>query len=316
MICPFDKAYTLHCGESLETMSSLDSESVNCIITSPPYYGLRDYGVDKQIGRESNPQEYINKLVETFREAKRLLTHDGTCWVNIGDTYAANRSYQVSSTKEGNKHSPDQSKSGSSKVPVGLKPKDLIGIPWMLAFALRADGWYLRSDIIWHKPNVMPSSVKDRVTTSHEYLFMLTKNERYYYDMESIQEESSCAGAVISLGKKSFSRGQALGAGVTPTGNGNADTYTVKPMRNKRSVWSITTKPFKGAHFAVFPESLIEPCVLAGCPIGGTILDPFTGSGTTGVVALKNGRKFVGIELNTEYVELAKKRIEAVSGHG
>lgn len=262
-------------GDALEQLRMLESESIHTCITSPPYYNLRDYGAEGQIGVENTPEEYIGRLVNIFREVRRVLRDDGTLWVNIGDTYAANRTYQVRQTKETEGHVFQR----GSKVPNGCKQKDLIGVPWMLAFALRADGWYLRQDIIWQKPNCMPESVKDRCTKSHEHIFLLTKSPKYYFDHEAIKEP--------------------------------AKNRVESDMRSKRDVWIIPTHPFKDAHFATFPEKLVEPCILAGSPDGGTVLDPFTGSGTTGVVAKKYGRNFVGVELNPEYRDMAVKRINA-----
>lgn len=274
-------------GDCMDHLKQLPDLSINCCVTSPPYYGLRDYGVDGQIGLEDTPDGYIARLVGVFGEVKRVLRDDGTLWINIGDSYAANRTYQVPSTKGGAKHGPGQAAGGKgSRVPDGMKSKDLIGIPWMLAFALRKDGWYLRQDIIWHKPNVMPESVKDRCTKAHEYIFMLTKSEKYHFDSESIKEDAA--------------RYQ------------NADgTAREGGKRNRRSVWTIPTKPFKEAHFAVFPPALIEPCIKAGCIEGGTVLDPFGGSGTTGEVTSYLGRKAILIELNPEYAKIAAKRCNA-----
>ena len=297
-------------GDALTTLKKLPDDFVQCCVTSPPYFNLRDYGVEGQIGREQTPEEFIDKLVEVFNEVKRVLKPDGTCWINIGDTWAANRTYQVPSTKGGKKHSESQANGGSgSKVPPGYKSKDLIGVPWMLAFALRKAGWYLRQDIIWHKPNAMPESVKDRCGKSHEYVFLLSKSEKYYFDYQAIQEDSLNAGQTVKLGEKSFSKGQAKGANVAESGSALSDTYTVKDKKNKRSVWSITTKPLKEAHFAPFPKDLVEPCILAGTKEGDIVLDPFGGSGTTGLVAQELGRKCILIELNPEYVEIANRRV-------
>jgi DNA modification methylase len=302
-----DKEGDIYHGNALDVLHKMPDESVNCCVTSPPYYGLRDYGQAGQIGLESTPDEYVGNLVAIFREVRQVLTADGTLWLNLGDSYAANRSYQVHNTKGASGHT----YSKGSKVPDGLKQKDLIGIPWMVAFALRADGWYLRQDIIWHKPNPMPESVTDRCTKSHEYIFLLSKSERYYYDLESVKESALNHGKLISIGKKSFSRGQALGAGVSQSGNGTADTYLVPAGKIRRSVWNVSTRPFSGAHFATFPPKLIEPCILAGCPEGGTVIDPFFGSGTTGVVAYEHNRRFIGIELSQAYLdEIAIPRIE------
>lgn len=302
--------FKIKVGDCLESLKSLPDNSIQCCVTSPPYFNLRDYGIEGQIGRENSPKEYIQRLVDVFAEVKRILKPNGTLWVNIGDTWAANRSYQVPSTKGGAKHSPAQGNGGTgSKVPEGLKPKDLIGIPWMLAFALRDAGWYLRQDIIWQKPNAMPESVKDRCVKSHEYVFLFSKSEKYYFNYEAIQEDAANAGKTVKLGEKSFSKGQAKGAGVEASGNGLQDTYTVKDKRNKRSVWSVTTKPIKDAHFAPYPPDLIEPCILAGTKEGDWVIDPFGGSGTTTIVCESLNRNSVLLELNPEYVEIAKQRI-------
>lgn len=269
------------CGDAEIRLRELRSESVQTCITSPPYYGLRDYGITGQIGAENTPEEYINKLVDVFREVRRVLRPDGTLWVNIGDTYATGTKAKRQQSKNpgvGSNRQEAQNSVGRVGTPKGCKTKDLIGIPWTLAFALRKDGWYLRQDIIWHKQNAMPESVKDRCTKSHEYIFLLSKSDRYYFDAAAISEQAA--------EKSATSR------------------------RNKRDVWTINTGGFRGAHFAVFPEKLVEPCILAGCPEGGTVLDPFTGSGTTGVVAKQTGRNFIGIEINPEYCEMAERRIE------
>lgn len=314
------------CGDSLEKLKELPDGVADCCITSPPYYGLRDYGTgkwvggdpncnhetakmstrfertmtktsakqmtnvgsdvkqyirvcpacgavreDKQIGLEETPEEYINKLVSLFREVKRVLKDDGTLWVNIGDSYNG----QKKGNTETNKRKGVVTDTFEKKLWNGAKEKDMIGIPWMLAFALREDGWYLRQDIIWHKPNPMPESTKDRCTKSHEYIFLLSKHPQYYFDYEAIQEDAS-----------------------------GSDTQ----VRNKRDVWSVCTKPNREAHFATFPEELIKPCILAGSRLGGVVLDPFFGSGTTGRVAREFGRQYIGIELNPEYVEIANRR--------
>lgn len=283
-----ENSFQLIQSDCLTALREMSISSINCCVTSPPYWGLRDYGVSGQIGAEETPQQYVENLVGIFREVRRVLTEDGTLWLNLGDSYAANRSY---------------------KVPAGLKPKDLIGIPWRTAFALQEDGWYLRSEIIWNKPNAMPESVRDRPTKAHEQIFLLTKSEKYYYDAVAIREPSANAGKVVRLGAKSFSKRQAAGSGVSPSGNALKDTFTVPAFRNKRSVWDITTKPFKGAHFAVFPPEIPATCILAGCPPAGLVLDPFAGSGTTGIAAIRNNRRFVGIELNPDYCSMAQSRI-------
>jgi len=293
-------------GDCLEQLKMLPNEYFNCCVTSPPYYGLRDYGVNGQIGLEETPEEYVNKLVDVFREVRRVLREDGSLWLNIGDSYAANRSYQVPSTKGGLKHSDSQSAGGkSSTIPKGLKQKDMIGIPWRLAFALQADGWYLRQDIIWHKPNVMPESVKDRCTKSHEYVFMLTKSPKYYYNHNAVKEPA----VSNHPSGNGFKRDSRLSYKDENGARGNEEQWQPTELRNRRSVWSINTKPFKEAHFAVFPEALVEPCLLAGCPENGHVLDPFNGSGTTGVVAIKQGKKYTGIELNEDYLVIARQRI-------
>lgn len=296
-------------GDAVEKLKTLENKSVHTCVTSPPYFGLRDYGTAGQIGLEQTPEEYVEKLVSVFREVRRILRDDGTLWLNIGDSYAGDRKS------------------------TGCKPKDLIGIPWLLAFALRADGWYLRQDIIWQKPNCMPESVRDRCTKSHEYIFLLSKRPRYYFDAEAISEPIAGASTKRYMQNIEAQKGSDRQQGKT---NGNMKAvlprfggskygdntmeefrtksgakYIPTLKRNKRDVWTIGTGGFKGAHFAVFPEKLVEPCILAGCPVGGTVLDPFAGSGTTGVVAKKLGRKFVGVEINPEYREMAIARIQA-----
>ena len=265
--------YELHLGDCLASMREMPSESVNCCVTSPPYFGLRDYGVEGQIGLEQSPEEYIQKMVEVFREVHRVLCDDGTLWLNIGDSYG--------------------------------KDKSLIGIPWELAFALREDGWCLRQDIIWHKPNPMPESVTDRCTKAHEYIFLLTKSKKYYYDAKAIKTPVK-----QDWGTRNRANGKYHneGTGLTP----HAGLEKSYDMANKRSVWSVTTRPFKGAHFATFPPELIEPCILAGCPVGGTVLDPFGGSGTTAGVALAHGRNAVLCELNPDYAGLVQGRVESI----
>jgi len=289
-------------GDCLEVLRTQPDDFVDCCVTSPPYYGLRSYlpedhpDKEYEVGLEQTPEEYVSKLVEIFREVRRVLKPKGTLWLNLGDSYAANggaRSYGSSDGTVGRGYAPGK----NNKAPRGLKPKDMIGIPWMVAFALRVDGWYLRSDIIWHKPNCMPESVTDRPTKSHEYLFLLSKSKKYYYDAEAVKEPN------ISNAPRTTKNGEGNGE----LGHGHFGQS--ENGRNKRTVWTINTKPYKGAHFATFPEKLIEPCILAGCPGGGIVLDPFFGAGTTGVVAKKLSRSFIGIELKPEYVDLARKRI-------
>ena len=278
-------------------------------VTSPPYYGLRDYGHEGQIGLEETPEEYIKAMVEVFRCVWDVLEDDGTLWLNIGDSYARQGGRESDQPRhwDGREKTSGSMHNTRMAQDIGLKPKDLIGIPWMLAFALRADGWYLRQDIIWHKPNPMPESVTDRCTKSHEYIFLLSKSPRYYYDNESIKEPSA------NLGKTAIKfGGNKYGDSDDPkhaTKSGNE--YTDAGTRNKRDVWTVSTRSYKGAHFATFPTALIEPCILAGSPKGGVVLDPFFGAGTTGLVAQRHGRKWIGCELNPEYAAIAQTRIEA-----
>lgn len=290
-------------------MASLPSGSVDAIITSPPYYSLRDYGVAGQIGLEETPQAYVCRLVEVFNEARRVLRDDGTLWLNLGDSYAANRSYQVVDSKH-----IDVGNNGPMRVPEGLKPKDLIGIPWRVAFALQAAGWYLRSEIIWHKPNAMPESVTDRPTKAHEQIFLLAKSERYYYDIDAIREPCT-----EGVGWRKSHKVKQFG------GSGNGELIQKHDSlrmgehpngRNRRSVWTQATRPYKGAHFATFPPDLIRPCVRAGCRPGGTVLDPFFGAGTTGVVCVQEGRGCIGIELNESYFCIAQDRITDAGAQG
>lgn len=271
---------TIYTGDALECLRQLPDKCVQCCVTSPPYYNLRDYGVDGQIGLEDTPEKYIEKLVDVFGEVKRVLKNDGTCWVNIGDSYAAGGRGENRHHREKMSIKTSIGQSLGPKKPTGdLKKKDLIGIPWMLAFALRSNGWYLRSEIIWHKLNAMPESVTDRPSKAHEQIFLLSKSQKYYYDADAIKEKSILGGSIDEF-------------------------------RNKRSVWSLPTIPYTGSHFAVFPPLLIEPCILAGSQSGDLILDPFFGSGTTGEVALKHGRKVIGIELNPEYTQLWTARVK------
>ena len=296
----------IHCMDNREGLKMLDDNSIDCCITSPPYWGLRDYGVEGQLGLESTPEEYVANLVEVFREVKRVLRDDGTLWLNLGDSYSGNCSQASNNGRAGFGNARERLVNRKGE---GLKPKDLVGIPWMVAFALRADGWYLRQDIIWHKPNCMPESVKDRCTKAHEYIFLLSKNRKYYYDYEAIKEPLSIA-TINDLKSRKTLNNKGTHGGTRKDLGRNRDEYVPKDgKRNKRTVWTVTTKPFKGAHFAVFPEDLIEPCILAGCPEGGTVLDPFMGAGTTAVVARKNNRNYLGFELNPKYVLIATKRL-------
>jgi len=296
-------------GDCRETMRKWASEGIKAqtCVTSPPYYGLRDYGHDGQIGLEETPEQYIEAMVEVFRCVWDVLEDDGTLWLNIGDSYynyrpGKGQALVKQTVANSNQDLPQTCARRGNKLD-GLKEKDLIGIPWMLAFALRADGWYLRQDIIWHKPNPMPESVQDRCTKSHEYIFLLSKSPKYYYDIDAIKEEAHTTDN--SDRNRDESRlnntpGRTRMAGLT------TNHYETK---NKRSVWTVTTKPYEGAHFAVFPTDLIEPCILAGAPAGGVVLDPFMGSGTTAQVAQTLGRKYLGCELNPAYQPLQNKRL-------
>ena len=296
------------CRTTMRRWAALGFRAQMCV-TSPPYFGLRDYKHPGQIGLEPTVDEYVAGMVEVFRCVWDVLADDGVLWLNLGDSYAANRSYQVPSTKGGPKHGDSQSVGGAgSRVPDGLKPKDLIGIPWRVAFALQADGWYLRQDIIWHKPNPMPESVTDRCTKSHEYIFMLTKRERYYYDAVAIAEKSAYPGdnrAERTDTRKAVDAMCMDGGSRARTGKPTGDT------RNKRDVWTVATRPYKGAHFATYPPALIEPCILATSRPGDIVLDPFMGSGTTAQVALQHGRQYIGCELNPEYEGLQRERISS-----
>lgn len=286
-------------GDCLEVLRTMPAQFVHCCITSPPYFGLRDYGVHGQIGLEQTPAEFVAKLVEVFREVRRVLRDDGTLWLNLGDSYNGTNA-RSANVRDNGTLSFRGSHPGVNVA--GLKPKDLIGIPWRVAFALQDDGWYLRQDIIWHKPNPMPESVRDRCTKAHEYLFLLSKSERYYFDADAIKEPAVYGGTQPSAKRGEFN-------GKTSAIAGREAFRAVVPTRNRRSVWTVATRPFKGAHFATFPPDLIEPCVLAGCPEGGVVLDPFGGAGTTGVVAKQQGRSAVLIELNPEYACMASERI-------
>ena len=314
-------------GDVLSRLGDLPDESVDCVVTSPPYYGLRDYGVKGQIGLEETPEEYVRKIVEIFREVRRVLRSDGTLWLNLGDSYAGSGKgswNNKNDPKETYIPDPDSPQCLMNKIPVGLKPKDLIGIPWKVAFALQEDGWWLRQDIIWNKKNPMPESVTDRCTKSHEYIFLLSKSEKYYYDQDSIKEPASFGlpnspQSIKSPYGQGFTRSnmedKQRGHGRRHAGfNERWDHMTKEEqcsgMRNKRSVWTIATQPFPEAHFATFPEELIRPCILAGCPEGGTVLDPFGGSGTTGIVAISSLRNSILIEINPAYIDIAIKRIK------
>lgn len=302
-------------GDARDCLAALDERSVQCVVTSPPYFGLRDYGVEGQIGAEPTPEGYVAEMVAVFREVRRVLKDDGVLWLNLGDSYAG-------SGKGGNpegspyagfhgskaREQSAQPNKGKSML-YGAKPKDLLGIPWRVAFALQADGWYLRSDIIWHKPNPMPESVRDRPTKAHEYLFLLSKSVHYYYDADAIKEQA----VGNAPGNKTHKGATAALTDEHHRTKAGLATMDAVETRNKRDVWTVTTQPFRGAHFAVMPEKLVEPCVLAGSAPGDVVMDPFTGSGTVGVVALHHGRDFVGVELNPTFALMAEERIAAGS---
>jgi DNA modification methylase len=298
-------------GDALVVLKTLPDDIFQCVITSPPYFCLRDYGVAGQLGLEKTPEEYVAKMVDVFREARRVLKDDGTLWLNLGDSYWNSNGYARASAewqREGRNNAP----ANDRKLPPHdiLKVKDLIGIPWRVAFALQADGWYLRQDIIWHKPNPMPESVQDRCTKSHEYIFLLTKNQKYYFDADSIKEECiNTEEQQIAKRNKKQHRFNAQEHEAKFVQHNFSKIETVYEKRNKRDVWSVPVKPYSGAHFATYPEELIEPCILAGSKVGDIVLDPFFGSGTTGAVAQKLGRKWVGCELNKNYEKLQNERL-------
>ena len=292
-----DGINTIINGDSLEVIKTLPDNSINCCVTSPPYWGLRNYGVEGQIGLEKTPEEYVGKMVAVFGEVRRVLRDDGTLWLNLGDSYSGSCQTGGTNSISGKGKSQPHVK---HKRSTNLKPKDLVGIPWRVAFALQADGWYLRQDIIWYKPNPMPESVTDRCTKAHEYVFLMSKSARYYYDAEAVKEPIENPGKPRKFSKAgNKDRNDTLR---------EYDPATVSG-RNRRSVWTVATQPFKEDHFAVFPPNLIKPMVLAGCPTGGVVLDPFVGSGTTAIVARELGRRFIGIELNPEYAGMASRRV-------
>ncbi len=331
---------TVLCGDAVEQLRELPAESVQCCVTSPPFWGLRDYGHDGQLGLEKTPEEYVAKMVEVFREVLRVLRKDGTLWLNLGDSYNSAASWgrgAESSTLDGGR--PRGWRNGSGRADgivdergqrnrngnsvAGLKPKDLVGIPWMVALALRSDGWWLRQDIIWHKPSCMPESVTDRCTKSHEYIFLLTKSSSYYFDNEAIKEPSDYP----DDDRKGRSYDHHKSAPTQERNGIRPHRKTMDPhanyldsgrsayaLRNKRSVWSVSNIGYAEAHFATYPPDLIKPCILAGSRVGDTVLDPFAGSGTTGMVALELGRKAVLIELNPAYVKLIEQRCNVTIG--
>ncbi len=305
--------YTLLQGHCLEVLRTLPAESVQTCITSPPYFGLRDYGCDGQIGLESTPDAFVSSLVDVFAEVHRVLKSDGTLWLNLGDSYVSKPTGTLGN-HTGAKHGFSQEHKHQTaaldrpdKTGWGLPEKNLIGIPWRVAFALQQYGWYLRQDIIWHKPNPMPESVTDRCTKAHEYIFLLSKSDRYFYDYEAIKEDAITAPTVRDKHAEGYqadySKGDRFSSG--------ARVYGADGRRNKRSVWTVCTKPYKGAHFAVYPTELIRPCILAGSRPGDTVLDPFNGSGTTGFVSMEERRKYIGIDINDEYLAIADARIKS-----
>jgi DNA modification methylase len=327
-----NKIYNIDC---LEGLKNIPDESVDCCVTSPPYWNLRDYGVTGQIGLESSLDAYITKIIQVFREVRRVLKEQGTLWLNLGDTYAGRKvSGQTPWDPTRGVRNLGENEYPGKCIPTGLKVKELIGIPWRIAFALQSDGWYLRQDIIWHKPNPMPESVRDRCTKSHEYIFLLSKGPRYFFDAAAISEpiaestkkrlkqnidaQNGYTGAIGKTngnmkacapryGGKKYTENPEV---FYRTKSGNA--YDYKDMRNKRSVWTVATARCNESHFATFPEDLVSPCILAGCPEGGMVLDPFMGSGTSAVVAFKNNRNYVGFEINPDYCAIAENRIKSV----
>lgn len=329
-------------GDCRQKLRELPDQSVHTCVTSPPYLGLRDYGVDGQIGLESSLAEYISELVGVFREVRRVLRDDGTLWLNLGDSYAGSWGAQgrteTPETMSRNSivNHPKRLQNTGSIRDAGLKPKDLMGVPWRVAFALQADGWWLRQDLIWAKPNPMPESVTDRCTKSHEYIFLLSRRPKYYFDQAAIAETSSAINEHDATGRTYGAPGQTPHTGTRKSGNKERKPASARGVpvdtqrrssgavagsvpwegstRNKRSVWTVTTQPFSEAHFATFPPKMIEPCILAGCPGGGTVLDPFFGAGTTGLVADQLGRNCIGIEINPDYIDIARRRIEGDAG--
>lgn len=306
------------CADALDGLKTIESESVDMCVTSPPYYGLRDYGVNGQIGIEQTPEAYIARLTEIFSEVRRVLKKDGTLWVNIGDSYAGSGKGPMTISANGKNKDVFDMANRIYEVPKvweGIKPKDLIGIPWMHAFSLRNSGWYLRSDIIWHKLNCLPESVKDRPTKTYEHIFLLSKSPKYYYDYKAIQEP------LKQVSKERYKRGRSdhskYSNDTTLQGiNRQHEDFSEfdQEYRRKRDVWEISTNTFRmDEHFAMYPEKLVEPCVLAGSRVGGIVLDPFFGSGTTGAVAKRLGREYIGIDINSRYCDKAQARIDKVA---
>jgi DNA modification methylase len=312
-------AVTILEGDCRESLRTLPYKSVHCCVTSPPYFGLRDYGVEGQLGLEQTPDQYVAELVSVFREVHNVLRNDGTVWLNIGDSYASFRDGKATpDTTRGDSlgtlvdTGKAKNRMASTFVNTPIKHKDLIGIPWKVAFALQADGWYLRQDIIWNKPNPMPESVKDRCTKSHEYIFLLSKSEKYYFDYEAIKEPATTSPASRNKAAEGYQADYPHGDRFSE----GERVWGADGKRNKRSVWTVNVKPYSGAHFAVFPSELIEPCILAGSKSKASddskcvVLDPFNGAGTTGLVALNHGRDYIGIELNEDYADMSVERMK------
>lgn len=327
---------TIYQGDCLDLLPELEVRSVQTCVTSPPYWGLRDYGVDGQLGLEKTPAEYVERLVEVFGEVRRVLRDDGTLWLNLGDTYMGGRSGGIGASSITSQRNQIAARAAwlkrggaTHRSGEGLKPKDLVGIPWRVALALQADGWWLRSDIIWHKPSPMPESVKDRPTLSHEYVFLLSKSSQYYYDADAIKEpvtgNAHDRGNGVNpkarmVGPKEQERerngekvsarfGRGAGWRNKQNPSFSSSVTGMVERRNRRTVWTVSQEPFNGAHFATFPTKLIEPCILAGSPVDGTVLDPFAGAGTTALVAKKHNRKAILCELNPDYIDLAADRL-------
>ena len=292
-------------GDALTVLKTLPDQCVQTTVTSPPYFRLRDYGAQKQLGMEQTPEEYVERLVAIFREVRRVLRHDGTLWLNLGDTYGDGSSYTLNQSHEADVRCHELGYPMKVKERLRCTRKNLIGIPWRVAFALQADGWYLRQDIIWEKPNVTPESVRDRCTRAHEYIFLLSRSQKYYFDADAIKEKAIYGDDPRVL----LGRVQCHGKRRGKKGTGQAGFTCLKEKRNKRSVWTVATKPYNGAHFAAYPPDLIRPCILAGAPPQYTVLDPFMGSGTTAFVARELHRHYLGIELNPEYINLARERL-------
>lgn len=312
------KVNHIYKSDCIMGLKNLPDESVDTCVTSPPYFGLRDYGHDGQIGLEETPEAFVSKMVEVFSEVRRVLKNEGTLWLNLGDSYGSkggdiftgfNERWDGTGVGGGKQAATGKSaiKAGQAERKTGLAPKNLLGIPWRVAFALQASGWILRQDIIWQKPNPMPESVTDRCTKSHEYIFLLSKSQKYYYDYESVKEEALTSGPQNSFARVTATEGKPDAPKQHRAGRGNVE---YSESRNKRSVWTVSTKPFAEAHFATFPEDLIVDCIKAGCPENGVVLDPFMGAGTTALVASKLNRNFIGFELNPSYIEIATKRLQ------